>query len=147
MTANCLERPVRLEGKRSPGNECYNGVSVVMANRMREFAFKEICMIRWMIVGLVCAGTAGLYRDSAIAAESRTSIDWEKSELGETAFVPMKSAPFPHPSRDKGFKYGKTTFPRDPHYADSTVGLFIPRGFRRTAKVNVLVYLHGWGNN
>jgi hypothetical protein len=67
--------------------------------------------------------------------------------LGETAFVPMKSSPFPHPSRDKGSKYGKTTFPREPHYTDSTVGLFIPRGFRRTAKVNVLVYLHGWGNN
>jgi hypothetical protein len=67
--------------------------------------------------------------------------------LGETAFVPMKSAPFPHPSRDEGFKYGKTTFPRDPHYTDSTVAFFIPRGFHRSAKANVLVYLHGWGNN
>jgi hypothetical protein len=25
--------------------------------------------------------------------------------------------------------------------------LFIPRGFHGAAKVNVLVYLHGWGNN
>ena len=59
----------------------------------------------------------------------------------------MKSAPYPHPSRDKGFTYNKVLIPREPHYTDSTVGLFIPRTFRRTPKVNVLVYLHGWSNN
>ncbi len=59
----------------------------------------------------------------------------------------MKSAPYPHPSRDKGYVYNKVLIPREPHYTDSTVGLFIPRGYRRTPKVNVLVYLHGWSNN
>jgi hypothetical protein len=75
------------------------------------------------------------------------AVEWEKSELGETAFVPMKSAPFPHASRENGYTSNKTTFPRDPHYSDSTVGLFIPRGYRRTPKTNVLLYLHGWSNN
>ncbi len=59
----------------------------------------------------------------------------------------MKSAPYPHPSRDKGYVYNKVLIPREPHYSDSTVGLFIPRGYRRTPKVKVLVYLHGWSNN
>jgi hypothetical protein len=59
----------------------------------------------------------------------------------------MQSAPFPHPSREKGFTRGKEVFPRDPHYVDSTVGLFIPRDYRAGAKTDVLVYLHGWGNN
>jgi len=61
--------------------------------------------------------------------------------------VPMKSAPYPHPSRDKGYTYNKVTIPREPHYSDSTVGLFIPRGYRRKPKVALLVYLHGWSTN
>src|SRR6185369_7999012 len=88
---------------------------------------------------------------SALAAPASTdasgAIQWEKSELGETAFVPMKSAPYPHPSRDNGFVYNKVTIPREPHYTDSTVGLFIPRGYRRGPKVNVLIYVHGWSDN
>ncbi|HEX3602406.1 MAG TPA: hypothetical protein VHU84_19785 [Lacipirellulaceae bacterium] len=105
-------------------------------------------MVRWLIFVLICTGVVGLHCNAIAAATgSRPSIEWEKTDEGETAFVPMKSAPFPHPSRDKGFVYNKVTIPRDPHYTDSTVGLFVPRGFRRTPKTNVLVYLHGWSNN
>lgn len=84
---------------------------------------------------------------AAALADAHPKIEWEKTAEGETAYVPMKSAPFPHSSREKGFVYKKVTIPREPHYTDSTVGLFIPRGFHRTSKVNVLVYLHGWSNN
>src|SRR6476646_5678689 len=105
-------------------------------------------MIRWLIFVLICIGIVGS-GGSATAAptDSRPSIEWERSELGETAFVPMKSAPYPHPSREKGYTYNKVTFPREPHYSDSTVALFLPKGFRRTPRVNVLVYLHGWSNH
>ncbi|MCC7475358.1 MAG: hypothetical protein IT425_08180 [Pirellulales bacterium] len=84
---------------------------------------------------------------AVLGAEPRHAILWEESELGETAFVPMESAPYPHPSREKGFTHEGKTFPREPHYSDSTVGLFVPRGFKRSPATNVLVYLHGWGNN
>ncbi len=105
-------------------------------------------MIRLLISVLVCPGIIGVCGAATAApTDSRPSIEWEKSDLGETAFVPMNSAPYPHSSRDKGFMYNKVLIPREPHYTDSTVGLFIPRGFRRTPKVNVLVYLHGWSNN
>lgn len=105
-------------------------------------------MDRIQLFLLVCSCAAGVSRTAiAATAGSAPSIEWEKSDLGETAFVPMKSAPYPHPSRDKGYTTNKTTFPRDPHYSDSTVGLFIPRGYRRTPKTNVLIYLHGWSNN
>src|SRR6476646_6501738 len=105
-------------------------------------------MIRWLIFVLICIGIVGS-GGSATAAptDSRPSIEWEKSDLGETAFVPMKSAPYPHPSRDKGYTYNKVLIPREPHYTDSTVGLVIPLKFHRTPKVNVLIYLHGWKNN
>ncbi|HVT27392.1 MAG TPA: hypothetical protein VHE81_05180, partial [Lacipirellulaceae bacterium] len=105
-------------------------------------------MRRFVLFLLFCSCVVGMRGGLfAIAADSRPAITWEKSELGETAFVPMKSAPYPHPSRDNGYRYGKIIFPRDPHYSDSTVGLFIPRGYRRTPKTNVLVYLHGWNNH
>jgi hypothetical protein len=97
---------------------------------------------------MVSAGVA-LITDRATAdpTASRPAIEWELTDEGETAFVLMESAPFPHSSRDMGFTNNNVTFPREPHYTDSTVGLFIPRGFRLTPKTNVLLYLHGWGNN
>jgi hypothetical protein len=106
-------------------------------------------MIRSMIAILVYAiAITQSARATAESNDAKPVIEWEKSKEGETAFVPMKSAPFPHPSRENGFKYNKTTtIPREPHYTDSTVGLFIPNGFHRTPKTNVLVYLHGWSNN
>jgi len=96
------------------------------------------------IVVMVCDRSA-LAEPASTGASVATT--WEKSDLGETAFVPMKSAPYPHPSRDKGFVYNKVTIPREPHYTDSTVGLFVPREYRRGPKVNVLIYLHGWSDN
>src|SRR6476660_1219413 len=104
-------------------------------------------VIRGFIFVVLCWGVTGIRICTAASSDAHSSIEWEKSEDGETAFVPMKSAPFPHKSREKGFVYNKVTIPREPHYTDSTVGLFIPRGFHRTPKVNVLVYLHGWSNN
>jgi hypothetical protein len=105
-------------------------------------------MIRLPIFVCCCAVVVGLGSNTTAAqTDSHPTIEWEKSKEGETAFVPMKSAPYPHPSREKGFVYNKVTIPREPHYTDSTVGLFIPRGYRRTPKVNVLVYLHGWSSN
>jgi hypothetical protein len=104
-------------------------------------------VVRRLIFVLVCCVVVGLRVSIAAAPDSQSSIEWETTDEGETAFVPMKSAPFPHESREKGFVYNKVTIPREPHYADSTVGLFIPRGFQRTPNTNVLVYLHGWSNN
>jgi len=91
---------------------------------------------------IVCEGSA-----SGVPTNTSAAIKREKSDLGETAYVPMESAPYPHPSREKGFVFNKVTIPREPHYTDSTVGLFVPRGYRRGPKVNLLVYLHGWSNN
>jgi hypothetical protein len=105
-------------------------------------------MNRFTILALFSSSLIAHVNNTAPAQTgSPSKIEWEKTDAGETAFVPMKSAPYPHPSRDKGYTYNKKTFPRNPHYSDSSVGLFIPRGYRRTPKVNVLVYLHGWSNN
>jgi len=61
-----------------------------------------------------------------------------------TQFQP---APFPHPARAEGHKYKDKFFPAKEHYSDSTVAIFIPKGFRETGKIDFVVHFHGWGNN
>jgi hypothetical protein len=92
---------------------------------------------------LLLLGTLAAEPASQPAILSLPSGQWDKSELGETIIVPMESAPYPHPSRENGFKIEKRVYPRDPHYVDNSVGLFIPHGYRAGPKVDVLVYLHG----
>src|ERR1051325_9809035 len=82
-----------------------------------------------------------------IASTSQPSISWDHTDWGETAIVPMKSAPFPHESRKDGFKYQDKQFPRDPHYIDNSVGLFIPRQFSPDQPTGLLICFHGWDNN
>lgn len=82
---------------------------------------------------------------SALAEGSK--IEWQTTPMGATAMVTMKHAPFPHASRENGFKNKDKTFPRSPHYVDSTVALFVPRDYRLNGRVHLLVYLHGHSSN
>ncbi|MFZ2324224.1 MAG: hypothetical protein WAV89_11080 [Ignavibacteriaceae bacterium] len=69
------------------------------------------------------------------------------SQFGEM-FVPhFSSAPFPHPKRINGHIYKDQTFSVEEHYNDSSVAIFIPKGFKSTGKINFVVYFHGWNNN
>jgi len=75
------------------------------------------------------------------------STVWKTSNDGDLALVPFASAPFPHSSRDQGFKSGTTFYPRDPHYTDSTVGVFVPKNFKPTKSINFVVHFHGHNNH
>lgn len=68
-------------------------------------------------------------------------------EYGELLFTQLPSAPFPHPKRAEGHQYGNQFFPADKHYSDSSVAIFIPKGYRKTGTVDLVVHLHGWWNN
>ncbi len=68
-------------------------------------------------------------------------------EYGELIFTQLPSAPFPHPKRAEGHTYSGQFFPADKNYSDSSVAIFIPKGFRKTGKVDIVVHLHGWWNN
>ncbi len=82
-----------------------------------------------------------------LASSLAMGAEWTKSDLGETAVIKMESAPFPHESRKDGFTRNGKTFPLDPHYVDSSVMLFIPKGFKPGESTDVLVYTHGHNNN
>ena len=72
---------------------------------------------------------------------------WQETELGQTAFFTMANAPYPHASRANGFTNGDKSFPREPHYVDSTVALFLPKGYKPGARTDLLIYFHGHSNS
>jgi len=69
------------------------------------------------------------------------------SEYGELLVTRLPSAPFPHPRRANGHTYDNQQFPADKHYSDSSVAIFIPKGFRQTEAVDLIIHFHGWWNN
>lgn len=97
-------------------------------------------MVRNWVIG-ACFFVAT--RAPAQAPATGLKMEWQVDDNGATAIVPMSNAPFPHASRQNGFKGSSRQFPRDPHYTDSSVALFVPRGYRKSASADVLVYLHG----
>ena len=69
------------------------------------------------------------------------------SPEGELILTQLVSAPFPHPQRAEGHRYGDQFFTAREHYSDSTVAIFIPGGFRETGRIDFVVHFHGWKNN
>ncbi|MEO6912774.1 MAG: hypothetical protein ABI182_01970 [Candidatus Baltobacteraceae bacterium] len=57
--------------------------------------------------------------------------DARSKDAGETVFMHLASAPYPHKSR---------------HYTDNTVAVCIPPHYRQTDTVDFIVHFHGWHN-
>jgi hypothetical protein len=72
---------------------------------------------------------------------------WQSAFGGELILRPFQNAPYPHPSREKGFQGSHQFYPKDPHYTDSTVAIFIPPDFKSTDAVNYVVHFHGHNNH
>ncbi len=66
---------------------------------------------------------------------------------GRLIITNFASAPFPHPLRAEGHTYKDKFFSAAEHYQDSSVALFIPKGFHVHRKIDFVVHFHGWGNN
>lgn len=93
------------------------------------------------------AAAVALLGSLAIAPLHADPVVWEETDLGATAIVPMENAPFPHESRKDGYTYKDKLQPRDPHYIDNSVALFIPAGYTPGDRTHLLFYYHGWGNS
>ena len=62
--------------------------------------------------------------------------------------VALQSAPFPSGTRSQqGHHYNDKHYPAAQHYSDSTVAIFIPKGFERGDSADYIVHFHGWWNN
>jgi hypothetical protein len=86
------------------------------------------------VIALLC-----LAATVSAAAPATTQSTWRDTPQGQLILRPFKTAPYPHPSREGGFN----TFPKDPHYVDSTVGVFVPKTFRPGETVDLIVHFHG----
>ncbi len=75
------------------------------------------------------------------------SITERYSDLGEMFVPQLSTSMFPHSKREDGHKYKDKIFNKQEHYSDSSVAVFIPKGFKQTSKTNIVVYFHGWNNN
>jgi len=75
----------------------------------------------------------------------KADVDWTTVPGGRWAIYRTPRAPFPHPERAKGFTRSDGTFyPWYPHYADSSVIVFVPNGFTESPQgANVIVHFHG----
>lgn len=69
------------------------------------------------------------------------------NDNGTLILTRLASAPFPHPQRASGHSYGGKAFPFELHYRDSSVAIFIPKNFKKTATVDLVIHFHGWYNN
>ncbi len=85
-------------------------------------------------LALVCIGIT-------VRAESWAD---QYNQYGKMIVVKLDTAPFPHPKRAEGHKYGTNFYSAEKNYSDNTVGIFVPKGFRPSDKVNFVVHFHGW---
>lgn len=69
------------------------------------------------------------------------------SAYGEMVVPKFSSAPFPHPDRANGRLYNSQTYSAQDHYSDSSVAIFIPKGFQPKKSIDLVIYFHGWYNN
>ena len=83
---------------------------------------------------------------AALASRGETLAE-RYAAFGELIVTQFASAPFPHPKRAEGHTYQTKLYPATEHYSDSTVAIFIPKGFRETGKIDFVVHFHGWQNN
>jgi hypothetical protein len=83
----------------------------------------------------------------AMCASHAETLSERYASYGELIVSQFASAPFPHPQRAQGHKYHDELYPADKCYSDSTVAIFIPRGFREAGEVDFIVHFHGWRNN
>ncbi|HSU55570.1 MAG TPA: hypothetical protein VLT36_16055 [Candidatus Dormibacteraeota bacterium] len=78
---------------------------------------------------------------------SAEQLEEHYADKGQLLIGHFESAPFPHPKRAEGHQYKQELFSAKDHYSDSTVAIFIPKGFRETGKIDFVVHFHGWRNH
>jgi hypothetical protein len=102
-------------------------------------------LLRWTLGVVFCLLIACSASSSAKTegADGRSS-GVERTRFGQLLTVQLSTAPFPHPARSQGLHYGEQVFPYLPHYADSSVSVFIPDHYCDQGKVNMVFFFHGW---
>ncbi|MDE3056594.1 MAG: hypothetical protein KGJ59_01370 [Bacteroidota bacterium] len=83
----------------------------------------------------------------AVAPLPSQTLSTRYERYGALIDTQLSTAPFPHPQRANGHMYDSTLYSAAEHYSDSSVAIFIPKGFRKTGSTDFVVHFHGWNNN
>ena len=75
------------------------------------------------------------------------SISERYNRFGEVIVTHLSNSPFPHYKRANGHTYNNKAYSFEEHYNDSTVLIFIPKGFQPKDKNDFMIHFHGWDNN
>jgi hypothetical protein len=90
-------------------------------------------------LALACMLAAG-----AAAAQPLTE---RYADIGTMIVTTSDHTMFPSEKRAKGHTYEGKAYPADVHYSDSTVAIFVPKGFQKGDATSLVFYFHGWRNN
>lgn len=67
-----------------------------------------------------------------------------RNGFGRIVTLDLDSAPFPDAARRAGYSYDGDFFPREGHYDDPSVTVFIPKDFEPKGRVDLVFFFHGW---
>ncbi len=90
--------------------------------------------------------TVALYFLFVSSALGTQSFEHRYDNYGSMIVIHSSCAMFPHPARDSGHTYNEKYYSVSTHYSDSSVAIFIPKGFRPSKKIDIVFYFHGWNN-
>jgi hypothetical protein len=89
---------------------------------------------------------AGALASGLAAAQPAQPLTERYAGLGTMIVTTSDHSMFPHEKRAKGHTYEGKVYPADVHYADCTVAIFVPKGFRAGDATDLVFYFHGWRN-
>jgi hypothetical protein len=101
-------------------------------------------VFRLVTIGLLSSIAAA---EPATTPTTQPTNVWTASDFGRLILRPFATAPYPHASRADGWKNSAGSVFTPDHYADSTVGLFVPEGYTPGDAVDLVVYFHGHKNH
>jgi len=78
--------------------------------------------------------------------EGAERSQWGDAEWGTLGVAHLRTAPFPDDSRTTGFVSKRGVFPYQGHYDDDRVAFVVPKGFRPSRQVDLIVHFHGHYN-
>jgi hypothetical protein len=76
-----------------------------------------------------------------------TQPNSQSNNYGTIFRFELSNAPFPDAERENGHEYNNVHYPKEMHYNDSTVLVFLPNYLDFENAIDAVVYFHGWWNN
>jgi len=69
------------------------------------------------------------------------------AQTGKTIRFSSANAMFPDTARANGHDYNGKHYDVGTNYSDSSIFIYVPKHFSPKAKINLVFWFHGWGNN